>query len=226
MRPLLAWAPQHAVCLQRSRLPPNQQSFGEGGHVLGNPFALCALLPRASVCICCTNEWNKSFRGPSVRGSSLWGKAVVVGLKWTLLSGQLLWGWQWENSRQREWWRLDPATSSLQPFALNDRWPSLLHHVKSVTWPPGHMLVPYTCRNAHMHTDGTWKHCRLLFCQPKDNQSFHLCPWSEIQASQLQTNSNLSTLPADLVINTYIQTCTLTVTPTESFSSRQQVWIC
>lgn len=61
---------------------------------------------------------TKVSGGPAWGGSSLWGKTVVVSLKWTLLSGQLLWGWQWENSRQREWWRLDPATSPLQPLSF------------------------------------------------------------------------------------------------------------
>lgn len=40
--------------------------------MLRNPLSLCILLPRASVCICCTNERNKSFRGPCERG----GKSV------------------------------------------------------------------------------------------------------------------------------------------------------
>lgn len=39
-----------------------------GKHVLRNPLSLCLLLPRASVCICCTNERNKSFRGPREGG--------------------------------------------------------------------------------------------------------------------------------------------------------------
>lgn len=36
--------------------------------MLRNPLSLCLLLPRASVCICCTNERNKSFRGPREGG--------------------------------------------------------------------------------------------------------------------------------------------------------------
>lgn len=60
---------------------------------------------------------TKVSGGPAVVGG-LWERKSVAMLKWTLLSGQLAWGWQWENRRQWEWWRLDPTTSSLLSLAF------------------------------------------------------------------------------------------------------------
>jgi len=55
---------KEADCLQIS----SHFGDGGGGHVPANPFSLCILLPRASVCICCTNERNKSSREPCGKG--------------------------------------------------------------------------------------------------------------------------------------------------------------
>lgn len=44
--------------------------------MLRTPLSLCLLLSRASVCICCTNERNKSFRGPRERGEGGGGGVV------------------------------------------------------------------------------------------------------------------------------------------------------
>lgn len=73
---------KEADCLQIS------SHFG-GEHVLRNPFSLRVLLPRASVCICCTNERNKSFRGPFGRGERFVrensrSKAEVGSTEWSV----------------------------------------------------------------------------------------------------------------------------------------------
>lgn len=88
-----------------------------------------------------------------------------------------------------------------------------------------HMPVVYTCAHAHMHalTTYTHYHGRLvnLLTNPKTISLFHLCQW----LLRLQP-LNLTCRPADLVIDTHIYTHTLPITPTETFTSRQQVWIC
>lgn len=110
-----------------------------GKHVLRNPLSLCLLLPRASVCICCTNERNKSFRGPC-EGGSLRERPAKARLKRGPPSGQLPWSWQWEQktARMMETWPhnlLPPFLSPLAPtpwelLSVDDRWPSVSFTVK------------------------------------------------------------------------------------------------
>lgn len=98
-----------------------------------------------------------------------------------------------------------------------------LVHVKSPcpSVLQSHMPIVYACAHTHMHATLSQPSTPSPH-QPKDNQSFSSVPVvTETPASRpcMQTCRTRQRY-------THIQTHTLTITSTETFTSRQQVWIC
>lgn len=151
-----------------------------GKHVLRNPLSLCLLLPRASVCICCTNERNKSFRGP--REGEGGGRPAKARLKRGPPSGQLPWSWQWEQktARMMETWPrnlLPPFLLPLTPtpcelLSVDDRWPSVSFTIKPlvpISARQSPMSVVHTCARSHIYASSNflltpWRSVGLPSC--------------------------------------------------------------
>lgn len=181
MKPLLAWALQHVVYLQRSRLSPNQQSF-TGGSMCLESLCLFAPFPKHLYVFVVLMNGTKVSGGPVQRG--VCGREQPNwGWRRGPLSGQLPWVWQWEQKTAR---MMETCPRNLLPLfplpktptprellSVDDRWPSLSFTIKPLV-PIADLRSPmpvvHTCAQTRTHASLTFLSSQL------GSPSLILCP--------------------------------------------------
>lgn len=166
MKPLLAWALQHVVCLQRSRLSPNQQSFTGGSMCLESLCLFASSFPEHLYVFVVLMNGTKVSGGP-VKGGVCEREQPKWGWSGCRLSGQLPWSWQWEQKTTR---MMETCPGNLHPpfplpltptpcelLSVDDRWPSCSFTIKPLV--PIADLQSHTCLlSTHVH-----RHTSLIF---------------------------------------------------------------
>lgn len=207
MKPLLAWALQHVVCLQRSRLSPNQQSFTGGSMCLETLCLFASSFPEHLYVFVVLMNGTKVSGGP-VKGGSLWERPAKARLKRGPLSGQLPWSWQWEQktARMMETWPrnlLPPFLLPLTPtpcelLSVDDRWPSVSFTIKPlvpISALQSPMPVVHACAQTHIYASSNflltlWRSvslpsCTLTFLRDQTTKVHHpRCEHHGMKANQ------------------------------------------
>lgn len=165
MKPLLAWAPQYAVCLQRSRLSPNHQSFSGGSMCLEILCLSASSFPKHLYVFVVLMNGTKVSGGPvkggkSVKESSR-SKAEVGSAEWSVTMSLTV---RTEDSESDGDLTPQPLPSFLlpltptppEPFSVDDRWPFLSFMSKTLAPPSPLESNPYClcmCTYTHeLHT--------------------------------------------------------------------------
>lgn len=189
MKPLLAWAPQYAVCLQRSRLSPNHQSFSGGSMCLEILCLSASSFPKHLYVFVVLMNGTKVSGGPVEGGKSVkensWSKAEVGSTEWSVTMSLTV---RTEDSEsdgdltpQPLPYFLLPLTlpTSSESFSVDHRWPFLSFVSKAcplhfqVFW--SQMPIVYACAHTHMNATLSQPSTQSLH-QLKDNQIFSSVP--------------------------------------------------